>query len=338
MSRPDQTAPLPIHTLPVYCADMFCVSHGVNQGDPIGAAQDLVHEDIYELNQAGVQKHISMTIDEDTGALAIGENSELGQTGAPLYLDCLVTLMGPHATTEEALVLVETDSATGMVAQVYLHTLTPIMPKTGYTLVTVDQAGARAKLAESACVSFTHDTNITMADGRQVPVQALRVGDRVLTKDSGPQKVRWIGQQTVRASGAFAPIVIAAGALNNVNQLTVSPNHRLFIYQRVDTIGAGQKEILVKACNLVNGTSVVSAEGGFVEYFQLLFDKHEIIFAEGIAAESLFIDTKTRPVVPAKVQESLKLNARPVQSGRELGPRDLASQDAVDILRRASAL
>lgn len=338
MSKPNQTTSLPIHTLQVYRADVFRVSHGVNQGDAIGAAGDLVHEDIYELIQTAEQKHISMTIDEDTGALAIGANSELGHTGAALYLDCLVTFMGPHATTEEALVLVETDSATGTIAQVYLHALTPFLPKTGYTLVTVDQTGARAKLAESACVSFTHGTNITMADGRQVPVQALRVGDRVLTKDSGPQKVRWIGQQTVRAAGAFAPITIAAGALNNINQLTVSPNHRLFIYQRIDTIGAGQKEILVKARNLVNGTSVVTSEGGFVEYFQLLFDKHEIIFAEGIATESLFIDTTTRPVVPAKVQESLKSSAGPVQSGRELAPSDLTSRDAVELLRRASAL
>ena len=43
-------------------------------------------------------------------------------------------------------------------------------------------------------------------------------------------------------------------------------------------------------------------DGGFVDYFQLLFDEHQIIYAEGIAAESLLIDPRTLAAVPEDVR------------------------------------
>ncbi len=328
----------PIQSLQVLCSDSFKVSHGVNQGDALSPGRDMVMEDVYMLSEHATTRRLALIHDEVTGAFAVAAETSTGQPGAALFLDSVVTFMGPNGTTDEALILVETDPETGAIAEVYLHPLSPIHPKTGYTLVTVDQDGARAKLAESACVSFTRGTNITMADGRQVPVEDLRPGDRILTKDNGAQVLRWIGMQTMRATGAFAPIVIAAGAMNNAGELTVSPNHRLFIYQRVDTIGAGQKEVLVKARNLVNGTSVVASQGGFVDYFQLLFDKHEIIFAEGIASESLFVDTTTRPIVPHDVRARLLGDAAPVRAGHELRASDLAAKDAVSVLKRASTM
>jgi len=128
-----------------------------------------------------------------------------------------------------------------------------------------------------------------------------------------------------------------AGALNNTGPLTLSPTHRLFIYQRVDHLGTGSREVMVRARNLVNGTNVVQSAGGFVDYFQLLFDKHEIIFAEGIASESLFVDMTTRPVVPEEVQDSLKGDARPVDIGHELSAMELSRKDAVALLKRASS-
>ncbi len=338
MSIQPMTTLMPIQNLQVFPAEAFCVSHGVNRRDPLGIARDLEHEDIYELAENTARRRLAIATHEETGALVIAAGSETGRVGASLFLDSLITFMGPHGSTDEALILVETEAQTGAIAQIYLHPLSLLEAKVGYTLITVDPAGARTKLAESACVSFTRGTHITMADGRQVLIEDLRPGDKVLSRDSGPQELRWIGEQTLRATGPFAPIIIAPGALNNSGELTVSPNHRLFIYQRVDTIGAGQKEVMIKARHLLNGVSVIQAEGGFVDYFQLLFDKHEIIYAEGIASESLFVDTTTSLVVPQEVQKRLAGGARPSTFGRELGANDLAAKDAVDILRRASAL
>jgi len=116
--------------------------------------------------------------------------------------------------------------------------------------------------------------------------------------------------------------------------LIVSPEHRLFIYQRSDQLGAGRSELLVKARHLVNGDSVTVEEGGFVDYFQLLFDAHQIIYAEGIAAESTLLDTRTRPAVPediaAKITEGTKLTD--IEAPETL----LDRPDAAELLRRAS--
>ena len=336
--RPHAT--LPVQQLPVYMADDFLVTNGANLGDALSFADELVPDDMYEL-VAGAKIHrLSMTIgDDDT--YHIGDESALGTPGAALYADSVVTVMPPTGETVEIVVLVEVD-AEGNVAQIYAAPLAPLTTKTLYTLVGIDRAAARLRMAQLACVSFTRGTRITMATGEQKPVEDIFPGDRVLTRDDGPQEVRWIGRLTMRARGEFAPILITKGTLNNAADLTVSPDHRLFIYQRHDHIGAGRSELLVRARHLVNGSTVIVQDGGFVDYFQLLFDTHQIIFAEGISAETMQADQRTRPVLPRDVVQRLKplSNRAPGSATRrafELQETLLNRPDAVDLLRRASS-
>lgn len=340
MSEPHTRAYAPQRHLNVYPAEAFRVTHGVNEGDGLTDASDLVFEDVYELAKAAAPARLALAIAPD-GSHSIGAETGIGQSGAPVFLDALATFMTPARDTLEALIMVEVDPENGTIAQVYLHPLGRIEPATGYALVTLDRDGAAKRLAEAATLSFTRGTHITMAGGRQVPVEDLRPGDRVLTRDSGPQEVRWVGTQTMRAEGAFAPITIKAGALNNTNDLVVSPQHRLFIYQRLDALKPGQRELLVRAGLLVNGTTVTQTPGGFVDYVQVLFDRHEIIYAEGIAAESLFLDTTTRPALPDEVTRKLR-GERPTDAplgAFELREGDLKRPDvAVDMLRRVSSV
>ncbi|MAM61741.1 Hint domain-containing protein [Maritimibacter sp. UBA3975] len=330
---------LPVRQLMVYPADAFRVTHGVNEGDSISDADEMVPDDVYELAGAARPTNIALVMDEN-GGFALGGNTGLGTPGAPVFLDSLITLMSADGATVDALVFVAVDPGTGAIDEIYLHPLGLLPPRVPFTLVTIDREGGQKRLAESATVSFSRGTHITMANGRQVPVEELQPGDRVLTRDSGAQEVRWVGVQTVRAEGPFAPIRIKAGALNNLGDLVVSPNHRLFIYQRISALGAGQRELLVKAGLLVNGTTVTQTPGGFVDYVQVLFDQHEIIYAEGIAAESLFADTATRATLPDAVAE--RLRARPPKEATldafELREKDLLRRgDAVEMLRRISA-
>lgn len=141
--------------------------------------------------------------------------------------------------------------------------------------------------------------------------------------------------------GEFAPICIKAGTLNNDNDLIVSPDHRLFIYQRSDELGAGRAELLVKVRYLLNDDTVFTKAGGYVDYFQLLFDSHQIIYAEGIAAESMLIDKRTKPVLPAHIAKEMG-DVIPGHSDRPHAGLDvqeglLNRPDAAAILRRASA-
>ncbi len=329
---------IPPHSFPVYPGGAFRVSVGANAGDGISVMEDLEQDDYYELDAQARTSRLSLHL-QPHGHYVIGADSEIGKPGAIVHLDCALLLMNPKADSQDALVLVEVDDA-GMIAQIYLLPLAPLEPKTEYSLVGISRESAKAKFAQAGCVSFSRGTRITMASGEQRPIEQLTIGDRVLTRDGGAQEVRWIGQTTVRATGAFAPILIRSGTLNNANDLVVSPEHRLFIYQRTDRIGAGRSEILVKARHLVNGDSVIVQHGGFVDYFQILFDNHQLIYAEGIAAESLLVDPRTQPALPIELQKEvaqlLRSHNSPQHHGLDVKSKLLDRPDALELLRAAS--
>ena len=328
----------PAHSVPVYPAESFTATDGANMGDALSFADELELDDTYALSPQARPVQLAIQVLED--GFEIAAESPTGVPGAALHLDCALTLMSPDGQTTDSIVVVETDG-TGNVAQIYLLPLASLTPRTDYALVGIDTTKAAEKFAEVACARFTRGTHITLASGAQVPIEDLAVGDRVLTRDDGTQKVRWIGQSTVRAVGDFAPICIRAGALNNFNDLVVSPDHRLFIYQRSDQLGAGRSELLVKARHLVNGDTVIRQDGGFVDYFQLLFDAHQIIYAEGIAAESTLVDTRTRATMPDEVTAQLTGNGTTDHGNAGLSGLDvqetlLNRPDAAELLRKAS--
>lgn len=330
--------PAPAQSLPVYCARDFTCTDGANMGDRLSFATELILDDIYELPFGCDPQRLSLIPLDDTRS-HIEETTELGSSGATVHLDCALSFMSSDGMTHDALLLVEVDTD-GNVAEIYLLPLTTLSSRTEYRIVGIDTETAHQKFAQVACVSFTRGTHITLSSGEQRLIEALAVGDRVLTRDDGVQPIRWIGQSTVRAVGEFAPIKIHAGTLNNEHDLVVSPDHRLFIYQRSDEVGAGRAELLVKARHLVNGYTVTQMEGGFVDYFQLLFDSHQIIYAEGIAAETLLINTRTKPVLPADLSsamgEVIPGHSNLPHAGLDVSESLLDRPDAAELLRKAS--
>jgi hypothetical protein len=330
--------PFPAQNILVYRAEAFCVVEGVNEGDALSIFDDLEPDDTYALRDDATALRMALHTHAD-GTLEIASASATGRVGAPLHLDCALMLMSPDGQVFSAIVMVETEPDQ-TIAAIYLLPLDALRPGAPYRLVKAERDAARRTFAQIACVSFSRGTHITMATGAQVPIEKLRVGDRVLTRDNGAKAVRWIGQTTVRATGEFAPIVIAPDTLNNLNELVVSPQHRLFVYQRSDQLGVGRSELLVKARHLVNGTTVRVRSGGYVDYFQLLFDSHHIIYAEGIAAESMLVEPRTRPALPPELLERLP-GLMPRHSSRDAHGTDvqkalLERPDAIDLLRRAS--
>ncbi|MDU8929061.1 Hint domain-containing protein [Alisedimentitalea sp. MJ-SS2] len=328
----------PSHSVPVYGADMFPVVSGANLGDGLSFAEELQLEDTYALGQDAAPMRLSIC-SGDGNHFTIAGNTATGQPGATVVLDSCLTLMTRASEVVEMLVLIEVDKD-GAVAEVYSLPLAPLDPRAGYLLVGIGRDAAQACLAQLACVSFTRGTHITLATGEQRPIEDLQVGDKVLTRDDGPQEIRWIGQNTARAVGEFAPIVITAGALYNTGDLVVSPDNRLVIYQRSDELNAGRSELLVKARHLANGNTIYARQGGFVDFFQLLFDRHQIIFAEGIAAETLLADQRTHAALPRELVQSLRIDDRNHSDLSHL-EFDVSSQlpdrpDAAELLRRAS--
>lgn len=134
-------------------------------------------------------------------------------------------------------------------------------------------------------VCFVKGTLITTPSG-QIRIEDLRAGDLVETLDQGNQTIRWIGFQSLPAHGKYAPIRIQAGALGNTRDLLVSPQHRMLLTGWKLELLFDSTEVLATAKSLINDRLIMREEGGVVEYYHILFDTHQIIFAEGSPSES----------------------------------------------------
>ena len=120
------------------------------------------------------------------------------------------------------------------------------------------------------------------------PIQDIEVGDLVRTLDNGLQPVKWRGKRSVAALDKRAPIRFAKGAIGNTRELLVSPQHKILVSGWRAELFFGEDEVLVAAAHLVNADTIHRAPRRHIDYHHLMFDRHEILLAEGIPAESFF--------------------------------------------------
>ena len=143
---------------------------------------------------------------------------------------------------------------------------------------------------------FTPGTRISTVRG-DVPVEALRIGELVLTADHGPQPVRWIGRREVdftdpenSRAAQDLPVLIKAGSLGAglpCRNLVVSPLHRIAVSGCHIEDAFDVPEVLVPAKALVHRKGIRRMTGKrSVVYFSVLLDRHEVIRAEGARTES----------------------------------------------------
>lgn len=151
---------------------------------------------------------------------------------------------------------------------------------------------------------FVAGTLIRTVDGDR-PVESLKPGDLVMTYDDGAQPLRWIGRRTVPAEGKLAPIKIRRGTFGKHKTLLLSPQHRILVRDVLAELMFGERDVLVKARDLVNGGSVKVMEGGEVEYVHLLFDTHQVIFSEGLATESFLPGPQTTSLFEKEIVEEI---------------------------------
>lgn len=153
---------------------------------------------------------------------------------------------------------------------------------------------------------------IETAEGRR-PVEELQVGDLVLTLDDGYQPIRWIGGRHLDSidlamNPKLRPIRIRAGALGEglpLRDLVVSPQHRILARSRVARNMFGSFEVLgaAKQFLLCDGIDVAEDLDG-VSYWHFMFDKHQIVYSEGAATESLYTGPEAlKAVDPEAVKE-----------------------------------
>ena len=146
----------------------------------------------------------------------------------------------------------------------------------------------------SVVLCFTPSAQITTPRG-QAAVEHLLVGDLVITADNGLQAIRWIGRK--RMTGArlqafphLRPIRIRKGAFGQdlpARDMWVSPQHRMLVSSDRTLLDLGEHEVLAPAKGLLNDYSITVDYGiRETEYIHIMFDKHEIVFANGTPTES----------------------------------------------------
>ncbi|MEQ3626815.1 MAG: Hint domain-containing protein [Celeribacter sp.] len=295
----------------------FRVVAGVNAGDALEPTEDMCPGDVYRLSDDGPAWRLAVreagegatrsgpaTLSTEA-ARRVAPGSEIGAPGDRVVLEARLTLMAPDGGRAQMVLIAVVAADEGARDLRCALPLDPIEPGADYTLIGIDTDPGIVQLADVTSIAFGRGTAITLADGRQVPIERLEPGMRVLTHNHGAQPLRWVARRTVRAVGASAPVVIGRGVLGNSADLVVSQHQRLFIYQRgADRIGRSA-DILVKAQYLVDGGRVFIRKGGFCDWFTPVFDRHEVIYAEGIPAESLEVNDATRPGLPEEIAEQV---------------------------------
>ena len=131
-------------------------------------------------------------------------------------------------------------------------------------------------------------------------------GDLVKTRDHGYQPVRWIGRATCLGSERFAPVTFAPGAFGNRRLLRVSPRHRMLGTGATAELWLGTSEILLPAIALVNGHTIRQQRAGLLTYVHLYFDRHEIIYAEGVPSESYFPGVQALAALPPSMRRAFE--------------------------------
>jgi hypothetical protein len=143
---------------------------------------------------------------------------------------------------------------------------------------------------QPAC--FARGTLILTENG-EVAVEELSIGHRVVTLAGAMRAIKWIGRRSYR--GAFFarnsdlwPICVKAEALGPGmprRDLYLSAHHALYF-----------DGLLIPVECLVNGRSIVRCPcPDEIEYFHLELDSHDVILAEGAAAET-FVDCDSRQI------------------------------------------
>jgi collagen type I/II/III/V/XI/XXIV/XXVII alpha len=119
---------------------------------------------------------------------------------------------------------------------------------------------------------------------RDVPVESLQVGDRVLTLlDHRSDTVTWIGHRAIDirrhpAPDLVRPIRIAAGAFDNgcpSRDLLLSPDHAIFV-----------EGVLIPVKYLIDHHSITPVAQDQVVYYHIELTRHSVVLAEGLPAES----------------------------------------------------
>lgn len=260
------------------------------------------------------------TIDENFvyagGTVTLGQPTTIvyswSPTGSQLSVDGVVVDSGT-----DALVLTGDPEPVTIGASQAVSTLGTADNPVGFFDGTIDAVALYDETVPPSTVPcLTAGTLIQTSKG-PVPVEALCVGDLVRTKDNGMQPIRWIGSRSIPLPIGVAdptnlhPVRIQAGAMGHglpTRDILVSRQHRMLVSSKIVERMFGSESVLIPAIKLTILPNIhLETEVAEVTYFHLLFDQHEVIYAEDAPTESLLIGTEAMAALPFHARREIKL-------------------------------
>ncbi|WP_280638029.1 Hint domain-containing protein [Shimia sp. R9_2] len=204
--------------------------------------------------------------------------------------------------------------------------------------VTPDQLDNGIKLNSIGIPCFTKGTLILTPNG-EVPIESLRAGDLVMTRDRGAQPIKWItythlDRQTLEANPEWRSVRLPEGYLGNHSPLFVSPQHCMLM----PDIAGNPDEAFVRAKHLAQAPGPVRVANGRRQetYFHMLFEHHEVVYGNGAASESFYPGPMARAMLSPESLRSLEdvipaIRRQPVECAYGARARKLVSKK--DVLR-----
>jgi hypothetical protein len=146
---------------------------------------------------------------------------------------------------------------------------------------------------EKVIPCFTPGTLIATIAGER-PVEDLKVGDKVITRDNGIQEIAWIGSKTVGGKGLvraphLRPILIKVGALGGglpEADMLLSPNHRVLVASDLTQLYFEEREVLAAAKHLVGAEGVFQIDVMQATYIHFMCEHHEVVLSNGAWTET----------------------------------------------------
>ncbi len=156
--------------------------------------------------------------------------------------------------------------------------------------VTFDGNNTPTDYAPVCFVTGTRLRAIRRGVPAEVAVEDLRVGDLAVTASGTLRPVAWIGHRRLGEGGRLLPVPqqpvrVRAGAFGPglpARDLRLSPGHPVLVGADADGTGGH----LVPIMCLINGSTVLREPAEAVTYWHVELDRHDILLAEALPAES----------------------------------------------------
>lgn len=238
----------------------------------------------------GFPFHLSPDYDGISGGLTVTYSGIVNMAGSPAVGDLYTTMIIDFSNLPEG----------GLLGDL----------RWSSDIDTIRDAGDLVSIG-APCIA--RGTLITTDHG-DVPVENLKSGCKVLTKDNGFQELiltlsRVISKNALRNNEKLYPIRITAGALGSglpKRDLVVSRQHRMAVRSNIVRRMFGSETALIAAIRLADLPGIYIDDAiEFVEYFHLVFKRHEVIFAEDTPTESFFLNFENQKTLSKAQREEL---------------------------------